>query len=172
MLHISPLKEQDHKLLAELIADNAERLRASFPVTLQAFSTYDRGVQFVRERVGNAQEGLSYYFLIRKKEGEKPVGVLSIKTIDKSVPKAELAYFIDKEYEGKGLVTKGLGWLVKYAFEQAKLARVYVRVHPDNIGSRRVAEKNGFLQEGVMRHDSRDGDGRLCDAVYYGLTKG
>lgn len=171
MLYIKPLTETDHPQLCELILANSERLNASFPVTLQAFTNTDGGKAFVTERVMSAAQKESYYFLIRTEPTGGPVGVLSIKQIDKSIPKAELAYFIDKAHEGRGIITEGLKWLADYAFNEADLARVYVRVHPDNTGSRRVAEKAGFVQEGVMRHDSRDGDGRLCDAVYYGLTK-
>ncbi len=50
------------------------------------------------------------------------------------------------------------------------MERVYARVDPENVGSRRVLENCGFLEEGVLRNDFRLPDGKLIDLVIYGRT--
>lgn len=170
MIHIRHIQHEDLEPLAALVADNKERLSDSFPVTVFNFRTTESAKDFVNSRIQLALQKRSYYFMIFTEDTNAMIGVLSIKEIDTSVPKAELAYFVDKHYEGKGIITQALQWLVRYAFDELQLARVYVRVHPDNTGSIRVAEKNGFVLEGVMKNDSRNGMGQLCDAAYYGLT--
>lgn len=169
MIRIRHIQEEDLEPLKALVAANRERLSDSFPVTVQNLRTDDTARDFVNKRIQLALQRRSFYFMIFTEDTQALIGVLSIKEIDHTVPKTELAYFVDQHYEGKGIITQALQWLVRYAFEELKLARVYVRVHPDNYGSVRVAEKNGFVFEGVMQNDSRNGMGQLCDAAYYGL---
>ena len=85
--------------------------------------------------------------------------------------KAELAYYIDAMYEGKGIITYGLKLLCYYAFDEVCLKKVYARVYPYNHSSKKVLIKNGFQLEGVLRNDFRNGMGELCNIEYYGLLK-
>ncbi len=62
-------------------------------------------------------------------------------------------------------------WTMDLAFTTMGMERVYARVDPENMGSRRVLENCGFLEEGVLRHDFRLPDGRLIDLVIYGRTR-
>jgi ribosomal-protein-serine acetyltransferase len=103
------------------------------------------------------------------KSVSKPIGMLFIKSLDWRIPKAELAYYIDKEYEGKGIISKALNNVIEFAFSVLKLNKLYLRVAPDNKGSRKVAEKNSFKIEGTLRNDFKTYEGALIDLLYYGL---
>ena len=41
----------------------------------------------------------------------------------------------------------------------------------DNVGSARVIEKAGFIQEGRFRRRKKERDGHRADYIYYGLCK-
>ncbi len=51
------------------------------------------------------------------------------------------------DYWNKGLTTEAARAVRDHAFRNLKLERVISLVHPDNVPSRRVAEKNGMKLE-------------------------
>jgi len=101
----------------------------------------------------------------------KIISSIQVKSVDWNIPKAELGYYIDSDYEGKGIVTKATGHIIDYCFKELKMAKLYIRTHEINVPSRLVAEKNGFILEGVIRKDYKTTKGELVDLMYYGLIK-
>ena len=124
MLQIRHIRQDDLTAVQRLVAANRERLSDSFPVTVKQFDT-DKGARdFVNHRVAQALNKSAYYYLIFLQTVEQPIGMLSIKEIDWNIPKAELAYFIDSDFERKGIISEGLKWLVRYAFHELKLNKI------------------------------------------------
>jgi ribosomal-protein-serine acetyltransferase len=64
---------------------------------------------------------------------------------------AEIGYWLDKELEGRGIITRACRMLVTYAFEEYGLNKVEIHAAADNRRSRAVAERLEFAQEGVIR---------------------
>lgn len=82
----------------------------------------------------------------------------------------EIGYILFKESErGKGYATEALQLFTNYLFEAKKITRLEVRVNVTNCGSKRVAEKCGYLFEGVNRGAFRKA-GVLQDMEIYGMT--
>ena len=65
----------------------------------------------------------------------------------------EIGYRLHPDYWNRGLATEAARAVRDHAFQDLKLARVISLIHPDNIASRRVAEKIGmkFEKETVFR---------------------
>jgi ribosomal-protein-alanine N-acetyltransferase len=63
----------------------------------------------------------------------------------------EIGYWIGQEYWGKGIVTYVVKELLRIAFDELKLYRVYAEVFEHNNASARVLEKNGFCKEATLR---------------------
>jgi [ribosomal protein S5]-alanine N-acetyltransferase len=64
----------------------------------------------------------------------------------------ELSYHIyAPEHRGKGVATEAVKLLVRYLFETKQVNRIRLVIHPDNVASRRLAEKCGFRDEGTAR---------------------
>jgi RimJ/RimL family protein N-acetyltransferase len=83
----------------------------------------------------------------------------------------ELAYSLyDVERRGGGLVTEAVGLLVGWLFALKKIARLQIAFMPENGASRRVAEKNGFRFEGVLRQAIFI-HGRNVDAELWSLLR-
>jgi ribosomal-protein-serine acetyltransferase len=82
--------------------------------------------------------------------------------IDSYSVSAEVGYWIDGGYEGRGLVTKAVAATLDHAFGQLCLARVTLHTDAANERSRALARRLGFIQEGVLRkaiafpHERRD----------------
>ncbi len=59
----------------------------------------------------------------------------------------EIGYRLDPKYWRRGLATEAARAVRDHAFNDLKLDHVISLIHPDNIASRRVAEKNGMVAE-------------------------
>lgn len=61
----------------------------------------------------------------------------------------EVGYILFKsEYRGLGYVSEALSLFSKYLFYTKQIPKILLNIDPDNIGSRKVAEKNGYVLEG------------------------
>jgi len=64
----------------------------------------------------------------------------------------ELSYHIYKdEYRGQGIATDAVKLMTGYLFDRMKHNRIRLIIHPDNLASKRVAEKCGYKYEGLAR---------------------
>jgi RimJ/RimL family protein N-acetyltransferase len=59
----------------------------------------------------------------------------------------EIGYRLDPDYWNRGLITEAARAVRDQGFRDFKLSRVISLIHPENIPSRRVAEKNGMKVE-------------------------
>ncbi|HEX8355704.1 MAG TPA: GNAT family N-acetyltransferase [Pyrinomonadaceae bacterium] len=84
--------------------------------------------------------------------------------------RAEIGYWLARQYWGRGLMTDAVRAYIGYAFGELRLLRLTAQVVEFNPGSARVLEKNGFKLEGRLRSHVRKG-GKLFDVRFYGLLK-
>jgi ribosomal-protein-serine acetyltransferase len=85
---------------------------------------------------------------------------------------AEIGYWIDGAYEGRGIVSRVVRALLEVCFDEIKVHRVTIRAGAGNARSRSVAERAGFTQEGVLREAEQGSDGSgFHDLVVYGLLE-
>jgi ribosomal-protein-alanine N-acetyltransferase len=57
----------------------------------------------------------------------------------------EIGYRLHRAYRNRGLITEAARAVRDYAFRELELPRVISLIHPENIPSRRVAEKMGMI---------------------------
>jgi ribosomal-protein-serine acetyltransferase len=126
---------------------------------------------YIDQKILQAEAKENFCFVIEDPEEEQLVGAVFLKSFDWSVPKCELAYFIDREYEGMGVISGSLKQMINYCFNTLKINKLFLRTAIDNAASKRVAEKNGFIPEGILRKDFMTEKGKLIDVVYYGLVR-
>jgi [ribosomal protein S5]-alanine N-acetyltransferase len=90
----------------------------------------------------------------------------------------ELGYLIfDEGDRGKGFATEAVRLLVQHLFATRTIHRIQISFFPENEASRLVAQKCGFIREGISRgavfHHGRNIDienwSILRDEVNYGL---
>ena len=112
-----------------------------------------------------------HFCFVIEDENNNLQGLLIIKNIDWRVPKGELAYFIDRGLEGKGIMTKALTHLANWCFQTLGINKLFILTATGNEASRKTDEKNGFEIEGILRKNFRIASGDLVDMVYYGLLK-
>ena len=80
------------------------------------------------------------------KETGLPVGSIGLHHNDfaKKEDEAELGYWIGVPYWGRGFVPEAARELLRHAFEDLKLNRVWCGYYDGNLKSKRVQEKLGF----------------------------
>lgn len=166
-IHLRYIEEKDALDFYHLLRNNINHLSINFSKTLQAIYSEEAAVQFIKNKIDLIQKREQFYFLI---EIERHIiGCLSLKEIDWDVPKAEIAYFVDEKYQGKGITSRAINWLKDFCFNELKLLKLFARIVPDNIGSRKVVMKNGFIKEANLKMDHRTGLGELTDTEYYSV---
>jgi RimJ/RimL family protein N-acetyltransferase len=65
--------------------------------------------------------------------------------------KGHFGYWVGKDARGRGVATRALRLLTRWAAEEHGLARLQLIVEPENVASIRVAEKAGFTREALLR---------------------
>ena len=86
--------------------------------------------------------------------------------------RGRIGYWVAATERGRGVCTRALRVLSRWALEELELQRLDLITDPDNLASQRVAEKVGFRREGVLRAHLRHPDGRIRDSVIFSLLPG
>ncbi|MBS2039011.1 GNAT family N-acetyltransferase [bacterium] len=167
-LELRPLGPGHEAALLDYIRREKERLLAAFPVMSRAVHDPQSAVAFVRTKLLEWYRRQSYAFGVFL-QGQL-VGTLTLKHFDWSVPKGDAGYSLGGAWQGQGLASEALSCVLPFARDQLGLRRLYLRIHPSNVGSQRVAEKCGFQREGLLRHDFLDGTGEPQDVLYYSVV--
>jgi len=82
-----------------------------------------------------------------------PIGNIGIiPGIDVYSKNAALGYWIGHEFWGLGIATNSVKWMVAFAFANFDIIRLYAIVFSNNPASMKVLEKNGFVQEAIIKN--------------------
>ena len=73
-------------------------------------------------------------------------------------PALELAFHFVPEYWGRGYATEAARACLRHAFERLHAPKVVATVHPENVASRRVLEKVGFI---YTHTEEREGEAEM-----------
>ena len=165
------MEQRDSRALLQLITNNRERLQPYFPKLCRAVTGPFKSRRFVYRKRAEYFRRQYVPFVIESKATGELVGYISIRTIDDSIPKGELGYFIDAASEGKGIITAALREVVSRCFNEHGYNKLIIRVNATNPGSRAVAIKAGFVSEGVQQNDFRNYEGQLIACEYFGKCK-
>jgi ribosomal-protein-alanine N-acetyltransferase len=83
---------------------------------------------------------------------------------------AEIGWWLNPAWWDRGIASAAVTRLIEYCFTDLGLHRVEAGIFLTNPASARVAEKAGFVLEGIAR-DGYLKDGQLIDRLYYGLAR-
>lgn len=113
-----------------------------------AFSDAEVDAWIAENRKRYAAEGFSYFAAIHKDTGEM-VGAIGplIEHID-GIDHFGVAYILKKKYWNCGYAIEGAQACMAYAFEVLRAERVIAEIRPENLASRKVAERLGMRVEG------------------------
>jgi ribosomal-protein-alanine N-acetyltransferase len=100
-----------------------------------------------------ARDGTGHIFFVFDKKTGNLMGGCQLSNIRQGVAQsaATLGYWMGERYAGKGLMTDAVTALTRYCLTRLGLHRIEAACLPDNIASRRVLTKAGFVEEGAAR---------------------
>jgi len=127
----------------------------------------ERWYEGLQERLARGDDVV---LAIETSEGEH-IGSIGLHTINWKDRNAELGIVIgEKAYWGRGYGTDAIRVLLRVAFEEMNLHRVYLRVDADNTRGIRCYEKCGFREEGTLR-DAIFREGRYHDQLVMSILR-
>jgi RimJ/RimL family protein N-acetyltransferase len=137
-LSLRPFREGDIDRLAELMA-NPDFMRFSLgPYTReQTQGVLDKFLSWEKA-------GLPWPFAVVRRENTEVLGYCGFLHHPEVPEEVEIGYRLHPDYWDRGLITEAARAVRDHAFRDWKLSRVISLIHPENIPSRRVAEKNGM----------------------------
>lgn len=125
-----------------------------------------------RERLANARAGRDAERLlcwaIADRDDDRVIGGVTLFAIDRAQGRAEIGYSLRSDQWGRGLAREALQLALAHAFDTLGLRRVEADIDPRNTRSCGLAERMGFVREGVLRERWLVADA-LQDSAMYGL---
>lgn len=113
-----------------------------------------RGVPISREQTEQSlqsflnhwqQRGYGVWAIVEKNASQM-VGYCGLRYLNE-LNEVEVLYGLSKSYWGKGIATKAVEASVSYGFSTTEMNKFIIMTMPENLASRRVAEKVGFQYE-------------------------
>jgi ribosomal-protein-serine acetyltransferase len=142
------LEEWDAPELFRLIEGHRAYLREWLPWVDYETSVEDSR-SFVRRCLQHYLDNEGFTMGIRYHN--QLVGVIGYHSINWPGRKVEIGYWLDADFQGRGIMTRACRAVVRYAFEKLQLNRVTILCATGNLRSRAIPERLGFTQEGTLR---------------------
>ncbi len=134
--------------LYALIDKNRVRLREWLPWVGWSFGPDDL-IAFIkeRERDNASRDSLTTVILVNG----AMCGAVGLHTIDKRDRRTSIGYWLDPEFEGRGIMTKACRAIVTEGFRVFGLHRIEIRCATGNAKSSAIPRRLGFVEEGILR---------------------
>ncbi len=146
----SAVIETERLVLRRLVTEDfdAVRLIHSDPEVMAIYGGVftEQGTRdFIQRNLDRyAKDGVSFYAITLKGTGELiGCGGIIMQPTDQGI-EPEIGYQMRRDQQGRGYATEMAKACMKYAFETLGADHTISLIRPDNMPSRRVAEKNGL----------------------------
>ncbi|MFM9433971.1 ribosomal-protein-serine acetyltransferase [Janthinobacterium sp. CG_23.3] len=166
-LRAVPVAVADAAALAALVQKNHAYLLCYLPAVTALASPADAEA-YLRHADALAESGdvLEWHIF---SHGEL-CGAVRLNHIETEHHKVSIGYYIGADYQGNGIATLAVRAILAYGFQALDVNRVELRCVAANAPSIRLAERLGFVREGVLRQAELL-DGAFCDLWVYGLLR-
>jgi ribosomal-protein-alanine N-acetyltransferase len=116
-----------------------------------------------------ANYGTRYAFAIIHTKDSTLCGCISL-NLDKLHQRAELAYWVGKDYWGHGYATEAVRRVIEFGFGTLQLQRIWAAAMTKNPGSLKVMQKADMLYEGTFRQHILKWN-NFEDIAFYAILK-
>lgn len=123
-----------------------------------------------QEEARRRGEELNFAF-VEPADPEVVLGGGSLYAIDREAARAAVGYWLTPSSRGRGIATRATRLMARWAFDELNLARLELTCSPDNERSQRLAQRCGFVREGLLRSHLPFKGGRR-DTVMFSLLPG
>jgi RimJ/RimL family protein N-acetyltransferase len=138
-LILRSFREEDVDVMAQLFA-NPEFMRFSLGV----FTERKKTVDFIEKVMSWDRASMPSQFAVVPRAENAVIGYCGFHHHPEVPGEVEIGYRLHPDYWNRGFITEAARAVRDHAFADLKLPSVISLIHPENIPSRRVAEKNGM----------------------------
>ena len=91
-------------------------------------------------------------FAVCLKEDNKAIGSVMLHRMDiaEDDDEYDFGYWLGKQFWGQGIIPEASRELIRYAFDECGIERIYCVYSDGNVKSRRVQEKLGFIYHSTI----------------------
>jgi RimJ/RimL family protein N-acetyltransferase len=155
----------DGAMVLETVRASLPELKRWMPWASDGYALED-AEEWCRRNAGKFLSREEFQFLIFSKQGDH-LGSVGVFRFEWSVPRCEIGYWLGTAHCGQGFMTEAVKGVTKLAIDLLHCERVEIRTDGRNERSRRVAERAGFLLDGLLRNEGRDIEGCLRDMAVF-----
>ncbi len=101
-------------------------------------------------------------------QDDRMVGGILFFPLERSIRATKIGYWLAQSATGRGLMTRAIEAVLPFLFEDLQINRIGLETELGNLKSKGVAERLGFVFEGVRRHGWFN-DGKYVDIAVYSL---
>ncbi len=148
------LNKSEANLALEYFSKNKDHLKETMPSFSPSFFELPFWEDRLEKNINEFTEGKSCRFFITSKNDDKVLGSVNFTEIVRGVYQGcFLGYGIDKDFQGKGIMTESLKPVIEYVFQNLNIHKILANYMPWNKSSARILEKLGFHEVGLAKEE-------------------
>ena len=125
-------------------------------------------LEWIRTLAGTWESGQGVVFAICEIDSpDCPIGAIGLH-LEPEHESAEMGYWIDEKWWGRGVATEAAARVVQFGFEDLALQKIHAHHLGNNLASGKVLSRAGLRKEGTFRRHIKKW-GVFRDTVHYGI---
>ncbi len=174
-----PMLETERCLLRELTLNDSQDLFALVRdeavtryLPWETATTLDEAEQRIQRYLKHFEEQTAIVWGIENKSNQRLIGICLLLRFALADHRTELGYALGKQWWGQGFASEATRAVVEYGFRGMNFHSMEAHISPANIGSQKVLEKLGFVQEAYFRENYYDANlDTFEDTAVFSLLK-
>ena len=161
-LILKAVEEKDYKSLYENLFGDKEACEICKWKYWETYEEFKKEQTIIKDK--------NYYNWIIYLKDKTPVGMIGVHTQDDKNYSCIIGYQIHPKYQNNGYCTEALKEVARFLIKEVGYYRLVCEYEDNNIASKRVMEKAGFIYEGTNRRSVYKNN-RFKDIHVYSLIK-
>ncbi|HKP55057.1 MAG TPA: GNAT family N-acetyltransferase [Chloroflexia bacterium] len=165
---VRPYRVEDAEALQEAMAESREHLRPWMPFA-DDHKSVDEARDWITHQIADWLVRKNLVLGVWEAATGRYLGGTGLHPRDWEIGYFEIGYWLRKSAEGHGYMAEAVGLLVEFAFGPLGANRLEIQCDERNERSAAVARRLGFVQEALLRNDSKGMDGTLRNTLVFSL---
>jgi RimJ/RimL family protein N-acetyltransferase len=140
-------REEDAPALTNICRDDAILRWTRAPANYGL----DDALAYIGRSEDERRSGRGAYFAVVGAVDDQLLGACDLRLSPADPLVAEVGFLLGAHARGQGLAARAVCLLAQWGFDELGLARVELLTHPANYAAIAVAERAGFVREGLLR---------------------
>ncbi|GGE15999.1 GNAT family N-acetyltransferase [Sphingobacterium cellulitidis] len=167
-LSLKALVESDAIRMFNIIDTQREYLGEWLPF-VQFTNKIEDSKGFVEMAMNNRKIKKDYVYKICLED--RMIGLIGTKEIDLINKNTELGYWLSRDFQNQGIMTKSVQALIQELYEELKLERIQICCAVGNEKSINIPKRLGFKLEGTKRNGEWIGNLQFRDLLVFSKLK-